>query len=363
MAPVIKNYFATGNSSKGFYNFFDSNLQGIETLYILKGGPGTGKSTLMKRIGSYFFEKGYDIDFLHCSSDNQSIDGVLIPSLHAGIVDGTAPHVIEPTAPGAIEEYVNLGIAWDRAKLKPHTTEILTLRSKISDCYSQLYKHFAQALEIHDEWEKIYINHMDFEKAPIFRQHILDTLVDYPAIDHKPTIKHRFFGGSTPTGSVDFVQNLTQNLESRYFIKGRPGTGKSTLLRAIAKKSEALGYDTEVYHCSFDPDSLDMVLIPDLSICFFDSTAPHEYFPTKSTDHIIDTYEAFITPGTDELYATELANIAKRYKEKVAQGVSYLAKAKALHDQLENYYIAAVDFDIIESIYEELKDNLEALEN
>ena len=32
--------------------------------------------------------------------------GIIIPALKIGLVDGTAPHVIEPKAPGAIEEYV-----------------------------------------------------------------------------------------------------------------------------------------------------------------------------------------------------------------------------------------------------------------
>ena len=45
MTATIKSYFACANSSRGFYNFFESNLQNLERLYILKGGPGTGKST------------------------------------------------------------------------------------------------------------------------------------------------------------------------------------------------------------------------------------------------------------------------------------------------------------------------------
>ncbi|HAX72462.1 MAG TPA: hypothetical protein DCY20_02930 [Firmicutes bacterium] len=363
MAGIIKNYFATANSAKGFYNLFDSNLAGLTTLYILKGGPGTGKSTLMKRMGAYFFEKGYDIDFLHCSSDNDSLDGVIIPALGVGIVDGTAPHVIEPKAPGAIEEYVNLGMAWNAYKLKPYANEILSINAAIKECYVQVYDIFAQALVIHDEWEKFYIENMDFDKAPLFRQQILDTLLNYPESGHEPVVRERFFGGSTPVGSVDYVLNLTEPLKKRYFIKGRPGTGKSTLLRKIAQKSAALGYDTEIYHCSFDPESLDMVLIPELSICFFDSTAPHEYFPTHASDEVIDMYAELIKPGTDELYAEELADVARRYKAKVATGTAYLAKAKALHDKLETYYIAAMNYDMVECIYNDLQDRIEALED
>lgn len=361
MAASIKNYFACANSSRGFYNLFDSNLQGINRIYILKGGPGTGKSTLMKKIGAYFYDLGYSIEFIHCSSDVTSLDGVIIPDLSVAIVDGTAPHIIEPKAPGAIEEYVNLGIAWDSDLLIPHKEAILSLKQQIEKCYTETYKAFAEALVVHDEWEKIYIDEMNFDIAPAFRDFICQTLLNYEPINHKAIVKHRFFGSSTPTGPVDYIEDLTKSLKKRYFIKGRPGSGKSTLLKQIAATCETLGFDIEVYHCAFDPESLDMVLIPPLGICFFDSTAPHEYFPTLDSDEIIDTYAALITPGTDEKFELELTEFARRYKETVSKGTQSLAQAKQLHDELENYYIEAINFDISQAIYVQLKHNIESL--
>ena len=361
MTPSVKKYFVCANSSQGFFNLFQENLEGLNQVFILKGGPGSGKSTLMKRIGSYFYDLGYGIDYIYCSSDVESLDGIIIPKLSVAIVDGTAPHIIEPTVPGAIEQYVNLGIAWDIDQLKLHTDEIKALKEIISDNYEILYQEYAKALHIHDEWEEIYINEMDIVKADGFKQLICDTLVNYPKVNREATVKHRFFGASTPTGSVDFIQQLTDSLMKRYFIKGRPGTGKSTLLKAIATKAENLGYDVEIYHCAFDPKSLDMVLIPELSLCFFDSTAPHEYFPTREGDEIIDTYAAMITPGTDEINEPQLTKIATRYKEAVDRGLLGLQAAKEAHEKLEGFYIAATNYEIIEGFYEEIKTKIEQL--
>lgn len=350
MAGKIKNYFAGGNTARGFHNLYDSNLQGLDRLFILKGGPGTGKSSLMKKIGNEWVKQGYDIEFLHCSSDNNSIDGVIIPALKVGIVDGTAPHVIEPKLPGAVEEYINLGEAWNARALSVHKTTIQKLTNQISRFFHKAYDTFKEALDIHDDWEKIYINSMDFKKADQLTNKLIDSFFGKMKLSKKSDIRHRFLGAATPIGAVDFVPNLTEAIPKRYFIKGRPGSGKSTLLRKLAAAAEARGVDAEIYHCGFDPHSLDMVIFRELGIAIFDSTAPHEYFPSRDGDEILDMYELLIAQGTDEIFEDILSKISTNYKSKMLEATSYLAKAKELHDELEAIYIAAMDFSVVEGI-------------
>lgn len=361
MAGKIKNYFCGGNTARGFHNLYDSNLQGLDRLFILKGGPGTGKSSLMKKIGNEWLEKGFDIEFLHCSSDNHSIDGVLIPALKVGIVDGTAPHVIEPIAPGAIDEYINLGEAWDARALVLHKNTILKLTHQITKSFHKAYDTFKEALDIHDDWEKIYINSMDFKKADQLTNKLIDTFFGKMKLSKRSDIRHRFLGAATPKGAVDFVPNLTEEIPKRYFIKGRPGSGKSTMLKKLAAAAEVRGVDVEVYHCGFDPHSLDMVIFRELGIAIFDSTAPHEYFPSRDGDEIIDMYELLITPGTDEIFEEIISKISTSYKNKMNEAISYLAQAKELHDELEEIYIAAMDFSVVEQIQDKVAEEIRAL--
>lgn len=361
MAGKILNYYAGGNTARGFHSLYDSNLQGLDRIYILKGGPGTGKSSLMKKIGNEWATKGFDIQFLHCSSDNSSIDGVIIPALKVGIVDGTAPHVIEPKAPGAVEQYINLGEAWDAVKLAAHKKEIVKLTNQIAHSFKQAYGTFKQALDIHDDWEKIYIDNMDFEKADQLTNKLIQSFFGKIKLNKKADVRHRFLGAATPKGAVDFVPNLTEDIAKRYFIKGRPGSGKSTMLKKIAAAAETRGFDTEVYHCGFDPNSLDMVILRELGIAIFDSTAPHEYFPSRAGDEIIDMYEQLITPGTDEIYEDKMKPIQAGYKAKMKEAISYLAKAKELHDELEAIYVSAMDFSIVESIQNKIAEQIREL--
>lgn len=114
--------------------------------------------------------------------------------------------------------------------------------------------------------------------------------------------------------------------------------------------AEGKGFDVEVYHCGFDPNSLDMVILPERSMAIFDSTAPHEYFPERESDEIVDMYARTIKPGTDEKYAKELEDIIARYSAKMKEATSYLAQAKNLHDELEKIYVPAMDFNKVEEI-------------
>lgn len=357
----ILKYFAGGNTARGFYSLFDSSLEGLNRIFILKGGPGTGKSTLMKSIGKTWSEKGYDIEYLHCSSDPDSIDGVIIPTLKVGIVDGTAPHIIEPKLPGVVEEYVNLGEAWDAKALSNQKGKISELNNLASQSFQAAYNTFAEALKIHDDWEKVYIDSMDFDKANELTKKLSDSFFGKITLNKKSNIFHRFLGAATPQGAVDFVPNLTEDIAKRYFIKGRPGSGKSTMLKKLAAAGEKRGFDLEVYHCGFDPHSLDMIIFRELGIAIFDSTAPHEYFPSRDSDEIIDMYGTVIAAGTDEIFADQIEECSTKYKEKMDTAIKFLAKAKSFRDELEQIYISEMNFTVVDIHKEKIQQEIEQI--
>lgn len=342
-----KHYFACGNTAKGFQNLFASNLQNLEKIFILKGGPGNGKSSLMKRIGKTFEEDNV-VEYIHCSSDADSLDGVIVRALGFAIIDGTAPHVLEPSVPGCIEQYVNIGSAWNTRKLKPYTVEIMKLQDEIAANYPRAYNAFARGIKVHDEWEAVYMKQMDFDKANELTETLIKDILKDHYFQKESRVYHRFFGAATWEGSVDFVENIIEPMKNRYFIKGRPGSGKSTMLKKLMVHAEMKGLDVEVYHCGFDPNSLDMILLPEIDTVIFDSTAPHEYFPYRDDDVVVDMYKELIKPDTDEIYEEQLKDIKERYQACIQEGVSYLKKAKELHDQLEKYYIKATEFRVVD---------------
>lgn len=351
----IKNYYAGGNTSIGFYSLYDDNFRGLDHLYVIKGGPGTGKSSLMRKIGLEVFEKGYDIQFYHCSSDNHSLDGLIIPKLNIGIVDGTAPHIVDPKYPGAVDEIVNLGEFWDAENLVNNKTQIMKLTNKISENFEAAYEQLAEAKKIHDEWEEIYLSVMDFQKANEVTAGLIEKIfsIDYEKED-KPTVRKVFFGAATPEGAINYIDNITEDIKKRYIVKGRPGSGKSTMMKKIGKHAESLGLSVEYFPCGFDPNSLDMIIIPKLSVAIVDGTSPHVINPTRENDEVVDMFELCIDTNIEKIKEKELSLVEQRYKLKMTIGTNYIKEAKRLHDQLEVFYIGAMNFENVNQKKEEL---------
>ncbi len=88
------NFFLGANTASGFVSRFDQlhSDRRIKKLIILKGGPGCGKSTFMKKLRRTAADLGADTESYPCASDPSSLDALLIPAAGLAVVDGTAPH-------------------------------------------------------------------------------------------------------------------------------------------------------------------------------------------------------------------------------------------------------------------------------
>lgn len=98
--PQVR-FFLGANSPGGFYSLYDQLIDPAqaEEIYILKGGPGCGKSSLMHRVAEAVEAHGLSVEYIDCSGDPDSLDAIVIPQLKTALVDGTAPHVVEPDFP------------------------------------------------------------------------------------------------------------------------------------------------------------------------------------------------------------------------------------------------------------------------
>ena len=140
------DFFLGATTPAGFKGYFEPlrHEPGMQ-LYLIKSGPGCGKSTLMKHIAQAAEQKGERIEKIHCASDPDSLDGVIFPEKRQAILDATAPHTMEPDAPGADEVVVSLYHTIDAAKLSLHREEVKALFARNASLRSRAARYIASA--------------------------------------------------------------------------------------------------------------------------------------------------------------------------------------------------------------------------
>nr|WP_319487596.1 hypothetical protein [uncultured Caproiciproducens sp.] len=336
MPDFSLNYFISSNSAKGFVSFFKSNFSRLNTVVRLSGYPSIIASDIVSNICSAARDRGYHAQLIHNCLDN-SMEGVIIPEKSAGVIN--FPLYDE-------EEYPVAAILNDDDL------------SQTQSCLIAARRHFSAALSIHDRWEKIYIANMDFNAANRLTALTIEKVMGEKTLAKRGVQVHRYCGAATINGAYDYIDNLTEDLEKRYFIKGRPGTGKSTLLKRIAEYAAAAGFDAEIYHCAFDPDSVDMVILRELNLGLFDSTAPHEYFPSRPDDEVIDLYKAAVADKTDEKFRTEITAIMVDYKAEIAKATKQFARAKRYYDDVQRGFLSKISAQALGIAEEKIRDTV-----
>ena len=148
-------YFAASNAKSGFYSYFEDCFwrQEIEHLYLVKGGPGTGKSSFFHRVGEEAEARGWQVEWILCSSDPNSLDGVILQKgdRRIGFCDATSPHASEPKEPGLREEILNLGQFWDASLLAAHGEKLRVLEAKKAEAYRSAYRYLSASGELFSE--------------------------------------------------------------------------------------------------------------------------------------------------------------------------------------------------------------------
>lgn len=350
----IINYYASGITADGFVTLLDNNLKDIGKVYYLTGAADY--SDLFHNILRSWEKSRYTMEYLHNPFENGALEGIINLSLNIAVIADICPYYNE-YKDGRAEIY-DFRKALDAHKYAEYRNSLIEMNQNKFSCLQSALLYFAKALKVHDEWEKVYRENMNFTKADGISDGLITRILRSERAEKAPTVKHRFLGAATPEGAVNFIPDLTCNIEKRFFIKGRPGTGKSTILKKIVESAFLKGFDTEIYHCGFDPSSLDMVIIRELGIAIFDSTAPHENNPDRAEDEIVDVFKETVDQEAESKYNEVLSAIAMRYKADINIATSYLKTMKEINDEIVRYHQIITDNNIMEEIKNEIYEKL-----
>ncbi len=353
-----KQFFAGGNTVCGFYSLFNYIHTQIDgRIIVIKGGPGTGKSTFMKEIGKRAMEHGFDIEQFYCSSDPSSLDGLTIPSLNLTIIDGTAPHVVDPVYPGARDEIINLGNFWDTYLLQQHKEEITAIIQQGKTIYPQAYQYLKEASVVMEKLRYLMSLSLDSSGLSQMSHSLLGELAaELPPAKKEPTVRHLFAGAISSEGLINFYPSILADCTTLYLLTGDPGTGKSYLLQQIYDTVRRAGHDLEAYRCPFEPERLDAVVIPVLQTAFVKGNHPHS-FSLPATQKLQSQLTLSLNKHTRlsslRSTAAERTENMERFWFLLGKAIEKFQQAKKNHQKLEEYYIPAMDFNKIDSLQEE----------
>lgn len=162
-----EQYFAAANGIGGFSSLFSEVFSAIayKRIYIIKGGPGSGKSTFLHRLANACTRRGIRTEKILCSSDPDSLDGLVLPEQKIALLDGTAPHAAEPRLPGATETILNFFDFYDCDSLREHKEELLTLSEEKVYMYQSAYRLLHALGPLHAQLDCTLTECFDFSKA------------------------------------------------------------------------------------------------------------------------------------------------------------------------------------------------------
>ncbi|NLE24548.1 MAG: ATPase [Clostridiaceae bacterium] len=356
----IRHMFPGGNTPLGFYSYYKYiiNIEEANRIFILKGGPGTGKSTIMKKIGLDLAKQGYDIEFMHCSSDNNSLDGIVVPKLSVAIIDGTAPHVVDPVCPGAVDEIINLGEFWNQDGIIESKEEILKTGAKIRDCFERAYRYLRAAAQLKADTEKIFEYALDKGKEAIFI-HDLKAKIFGSGIPAKTPGKQRllFASAITPKGPSEFLDSLC--IDHKVIRLCAPsGISTENVLKCIKDEAVNRGFFIETYFCSMSPERIEHIVLPELKISVITANEYHDISDITSESNSTYFMNDFFNSDIISDFKRQL-DFNRLYTDTIIQkAVESIALAKSFHDELEKYYINNIDFDRLTLLRENIKNKI-----
>ncbi len=336
-------YFLGANTAKGFTSFYDEFLQPEKGDYIwyIKGGPGNGKSTFMRKIAQEAEERGETVEYACCSGDPESLDGIYLRERHTAYVDATSPHVQEPNEPGASGRYLDLSGCLHRG-LSEKQEEIRRYFRLYREQYARCYQLLsAAALSAPENTPGI----LQEEVHAAVRERATAFAVRYlrPANGYEQ--RCRFLSAYTCHGLVSFWETV-EAMGKVCTLDNALGLADD-FLREIRRQCKELNIPCILCPDPLQPERLAGMLIPSCSLALISVRKQTEY-PGSVWKHI--RLDAMADTASLRMHREEFRRCAALQTGLLRQAETSLREAKRIHDALESVYRPYLAIDRLEEL-------------
>ena len=331
-----RQFFLGANTGAGFVSLYPefSAAEKDAFFWYIKGGPGNGKSTLMRRAAERAESAGLAVESILCSGDPDSLDGIYIPEKKLGYVDATSPHVQEPAVPGASGKYLDLS-----AFYRPIPPEAAAALARFFPAYRREYARAYDMLHAamlvspggipgiltSETTTRVRKRAEAFAAKAVHRS------------ETEEYEKRRFLSVYTCRGAV-MLSETAASFGRVYTLDNELGLADE-FLQAVLERACSVGAARIVCPDPVDPEKLAALILPEdgLSLvavsgdfCFDGKTARHFRLDTAAE--------------LSDAQRKDVRRAAALRRSLTSEACAALRQAKELHDALEAGYRPFVDF-------------------
>ena len=353
LTGTITHYMGNSYTGNGVKNFYNEIIQEAYKVYFFKGPLSLKVSTILKEVGYAASRRGKNTEWFYNPLHEDILEGIYI-------VDNRTLYLqsddIDPSYYGAGHEWVLYYEAYDERKLRDIGPIIRDKQIANNVWLTKGLQALSRAKTIHDDWEQIIAPSVNWNGIDELLERLIKEAIGNIKLQKRPEITHRLMGSLTPLGAEDTFKSISARLKTRLYIKGLPGSGKSTFMKKFADEAKNHGLDVRYIWCGLDANSVDGIILSELQLCVVDATAPHIHDPEREGDEILDFFAHIDQSLVDdeallqirEVYVNEI-EIAQDYISTYAEDLRIIKK---LYDSaidgdkwraLENKMIATVE--------------------
>lgn len=351
-----RSLFPGAMGPEGFISCFDHLMPEVQLrrMLILKGGPGVGKSTFMRRIHAALGGGDSPATLYFCSGDPDSLDAVALPERGLLVLDGTAPHVVDPKIPGARDSLINLGACLHEEAMRPRLPHIRDCMADHAACSRRARACMRAACALARDSAAVLAAAADEGRLARMTRALIRAVIPRDSAEEDaaavPSVRPVLTDAVTHKGELCLI---AENALPRVIRLVRPWAMDLTpTLRELSFAARAAGYAVEEHLCPTMPGSLLHLSIPALRTLITTS----DLLPSELT------FDLGACLPRDSLLRHECAleQAHAGFKLHLHRAVSALAQAKQLHDELETFYVPNMDFAAWQRILDETLESLQS---
>ena len=358
---MIEKFFFGGLTPSGFSTQLTQIGSSKEySTYILKGGPGTGKSQMMKKIAERF-ANSENVTCFHCSSDPDSLDAVMLHTSHVMIVDGTSPHISEPRYPGVRQELVDLGQYWNKAILKANGEKIIEATELNKSMMAGAANYIKALGLLCDDTYTCAAGLVDRQRIEQAARSFCDSLFENrESKTGRGQQAMRQLSVMTRYGYTT-LRNTAESYRKLYILNDNLFAASSMFIECAAAQAMDHGYDIKLSPCLLSEIPIsEHLLIDEISTALITSN-PLTQLTYAQAEHVDCSafYDADRMQPHEKHFAANhslIGALADATRE-------MLDDAKRVHDEMERYYTNAMDFDALDSVCDKICDEIKHRES